>query len=1067
MQNLVGQTLNRYQILSLLGEGGMGAVYKGHDVTLQRDVAIKVMHAHFAQNKDFQGRFLQEARTAARMDHPGIVQVYDFGQDRSALYIVMKFIPGDNLEKMLRDLRLQDKWITLNESVLLIEQVAKALDYAHRQGVLHRDIKPGNVMIEPEPTEGLPYRAVLTDLGLAKLAEGGIVTQDGTSMGTPAYMSPEQALGKTTDARSDVYSLGVLLFELATGRLPFPARSLADAIQYHVQTPPPPPRSIRPDIPEVLEQIILKTLEKEPAKRYQSAAALATALKAISKTTVALKSAPSPLQATVSLFTQYQQSLVEQRGQSVLEEFEQPSEVPQDRIQVLDQDKTNRSFLIRRPSMSIGRDDDNDIALDDHKVSRHHTRIEFDGRGYRIVDLNSTNGTYLANQRLLPGVAEPWLPEKALRIGDTWFRLLLADQPSQVNPRGTVRQPLEAAGIVPPAASPAGKPISLYLDSTQVSVEPGQSVSLPVVILNQGTSADNFTLSVTGVPAPWVTVPSRPTSLAPGEQKQVSITLHPPRDAHSRIGRYPLSVSVASQSRAGQYSETTLELTVTAFTQFSSDLFPSRLRIGQTGRVTIHNQGNAPTNFSLSWRDPSNQLVFTPPKAQFNVPEGQEIVAEFRIETRQSQLFGGEKSYSYSAQISPGGGVSAGPPSQTHSAEAVGRALIPTWAIPVFLILCVALAVVGGLLSTIFIPGAGGATATQQTSLTEVGLVVQQTNSAATATALLLENANQATRNAATAAQLSINQTESANQATSQIAAAQTDTAKQATDQMSLRQTQDAGTAFAKQATDQMAVELTSGAQQAAQQATQQMAIKLTADAKQATDQMAYLMTAAAAQTAGAAQSATLTAMAQVRIAYIFSSDSSAANDFRTFLQSQGFTVDLVPQGSIAATDFSQYKAILIGHETGNAYDWGDSGGSQANAIASTGKPVMGIGEGGSSIFSKLGLKIGWGDGWVGSGTDVTVVNPTYPYWNSPHNIAIPASHTISLYNNSTGFVAIYQPSPPMGIETIALQSGDANHYMLIMQTSQFFLWGFEGAPSAMTSKGQRVFINMLSSLIH
>jgi serine/threonine protein kinase len=1057
MENLVGQTLNRYQILSLLGEGGMGAVYKGHDMTLQRDVAIKVMHAHFAQNKDFQGRFLQEARTAARMDHPGIVQVYDFGQDRSSLYIVMKFIPGDNLEKMLRDLRVQEKWITLNESVLLIQQVAQALDYAHRQGVLHRDIKPGNVMIEPEASEGLPYRAILTDLGLAKLAEGGIVTQDGTSMGTPAYMSPEQALGNTTDSRSDVYSLGVLLFELATGRLPFPARSLADAIQYHVQTPPPAPRSIRPDLPAGLEQIILKTLEKEPAKRYQSAAALASALKAISKSTATLRSAPSPLQATVSLFTQYQQSLIEQRGQSVLEEFEQPSEVPQDRIQVLDQDKTNRSFLIRRPSMSIGRDADNDIALDDRKTSRHHTRIEYDGKGYRIVDLNSTNGTYLANERLLPGVAEPWLPEKAMRIGDTWFRLLLADQPSQVNPRATVRQPLEMAGIVAPAG-PAGKPVSLFLDATQVSVEPGQSQSLPVVILNQGSSADNFTLSVTGVPAPWLTVPARPVNLAPGEQKQVSITLHPPRDAHSRMGRYPLSVSVASQSRPGLYAETTLELSITAFTQFSSDLFPSRLRLGQTGRVSIHNQGNAPANFSLSWRDPSNQLVFTPPKAQFNVPDGQEIVAEFRIESRQKPLIGGEKSYSYSAQISPAGGSP-----QTHSAEAVGSGLIPTWAIPVFLILCVALAVVGGLLSSILIPGAGGSTATQQTSLTEVGLVVQQTNSAATATALLIEGANQSTRNAATAAQLAINQTEAANQATSQIAAAQTDTAKQATDQMIVRQTQDAATAFSKQATDQMAVVLTSGAQQA----TEQMSLQMTAAAKQATDQMAYLMTAAAAQTAGAAQSATLTAMAQVYIAYIYSSDPGAANDFKTFLQSQGFVVKLIPQSDIGATNFNYYKAILIGHETGNAYDWGDSGGSQANQIASTGKPIMGIGEGGSSFFSKLGLSIGWGDGWVGSGTDVTVVNPSYPYWNTPHNVSIPASNTISLYNNSTGFVAIYKPTPLMGIETIALQAGDTNHYMLIMQTSQFFLWGFEGAPSAMTGKGQRVFINMLSSLIH
>ncbi len=307
-------------------------------------------------------------------------------------------------------------------------------------------------------------------------------------------------------------------------------------------------------------------------------------------------------------------------------------------------------------------------------------------------------------------------------------------------------------------------------------------------------------------------MPARPVSLAPGEQKQISITLHPPRDAHSRLGHYPLTVSVASQGHPGLYADTTLELSISAFTLFSSDLFPSRLKLGQVGRISIHNQGNAPAIFSLSWRDPASQLVFTPPKAQFTVPEGQEIVAEFRIEAHQSPLIGGEKSYPYSAQISLAGGAAAAPPPQTHNAEAFGRALIPTWVIPVFLVLCVALALVGGVFSSLFIPGAGGATSTSQTSLTEVGLVVQQTNSAATATALLLEGANLATRNAATAAQLAINQTESANQATSQIAAAQTDTAKQATDQMSLRQTQDAATAFSKQATDQMAVVLTSGA---------------------------------------------------------------------------------------------------------------------------------------------------------------------------------------------------------------------------------------------------------------
>ncbi len=224
MDGLIGKTLDRYKIMELLGEGGMGAVFRGHDVTLQRDVAIKVMHPHLSRKSDFQERFLREARTAARLDHTSIVEVYDFGQAQNMLYIVMEFIPGDNLRTLLKNLRARQQWIRLDEAVHLMKQVAAALDYAHRNGVLHRDIKPANIMLKPEPVNGLPYRPILTDLGLAKLMEGQGLTQEGTSLGTPPYMSPEQALGEETDGRSDVYSLGILLYELAVGQLPFPIR---------------------------------------------------------------------------------------------------------------------------------------------------------------------------------------------------------------------------------------------------------------------------------------------------------------------------------------------------------------------------------------------------------------------------------------------------------------------------------------------------------------------------------------------------------------------------------------------------------------------------------------------------------------------------------------------------------------------------------------------------------------------------------------------------------------------------------------------------------------------------
>lgn len=278
MEHLIGKTLNRYQITSLLGEGGMGAVFKARDLTLERFVAVKVLYPQYARQPNFQERFLQEARSAARLDHPGIVQVHDFGQDHSFLFIVMEYIPGDNLEKMLRQLREQGQWIPLAEAAQLVNQLCLAIDYAHRQGVLHRDIKPSNIMLEPESSGSLPFRPVITDLGLAKLAEGGILTQEGGFLGTPAYMSPEQASGQSTDERSDVYSLGILLFELSTGQKPFPARTITEAIRYHVQTPAPSPSALRPDLPPGLERVILAALEKAPGKRYSSASEMAGAI---------------------------------------------------------------------------------------------------------------------------------------------------------------------------------------------------------------------------------------------------------------------------------------------------------------------------------------------------------------------------------------------------------------------------------------------------------------------------------------------------------------------------------------------------------------------------------------------------------------------------------------------------------------------------------------------------------------------------------------------------------------------------------------------------------------------
>jgi serine/threonine protein kinase len=1099
MEQLVGQTLDRYKILSLLGEGGMGAVFKARDLTLQRDVAIKVMHSQFARQPDFQERFLQEARTAARLDHPSVVQVYDFGSSRSFLYIVMEFIPGANLRELLKRLKENGKWILLNEAVQIIQQVALALDYAHRQGVLHRDLKPANIMLEPEPSGDLPYRPVLTDLGLAKLLEGGLVTREGTSMGTPAYMSPEQALGQTTDARSDVYSLGILLYELSVGRLPFAVRTITEAIRYHTKESPPPPRSLRPDLPTKLETVILKALEKNPADRFSSAAEFSKSLETIAPDVTEIAESTVALGGAVSLMTQYQASLVEARGPSILREFpETPAGLSKDRIQIMMKDRTTRSVDFKPGGMTIGRDENNDIVIDDQRASRQHARIEFDGVSYKIIDLDSTNGTFLSNARLLPGVPEIWTPDAALQIGSCWLRL--------IRPRGQTEPSTAAVRFDPSKVlSSAGEGrVGVFLESYKLTADPGIATTTTIILLNQGPVVDHFKIAVEGIPAQWI--PSRPplTQLMPGQQQEIKLTIQPPRDPHSRAGRYPITIRVSSQDDPSQTAEVKATLTVTAFSEFSSNLHPQRVRSGKNARITIDNQGNTQAAFELDFKDRAAELNFKPPRVQLQVPEGQSAVAEFQASPRNRRIIGGEQTHPFTAQV-----VSSDKKSQTYSGEVISRALIPTWVLPVVIFLCIILASAAGL----YYRGVVNARATEQafingqtaTALALIDLSVQQTldaNQAArgTATALAetamaegdddgdgLSNLKETTlgtdpNNPDTDGDglsdgLEVNQygTQPTNQDSDgdtlkdgqEVNELNTSPINPDTDGDSLNDGVEvaAGSNPLKTDTDgdgisddQDSDPVNTSTPTPDLDATQQYIADLTATAVAA----AALEEEATNLTATAQMAATLTAQAIQPIAYIYSTDSGTANSYKSLLESNGYKVELIPQSSVLSKDFSSYRAIFIGPETGDNYTWGDGGGNQANHLDSANVRILGLGEGGASFFHKLNLQLGYGHCAGGSATSVYVVDPSSSYWTTPNNISIPGDRMVKIYNSNSYYQENYYPDPISGVVGIGRNSSSGQHYRIIRQDTKYMLWGFNDGPSNMTSTGKKVFINVL-----
>jgi serine/threonine protein kinase len=394
-EQFVGNYLGQYKLVQYLGYGAMARVYKAFHTELRRNAAIKVLHPHFSSDPDFLLQFKAEAQNLARLRHPNIVQVYDASVAGNYPYLVMEFIDGITLKFLIEEYREKRVRIPLIRTLRTIYSVGLALAYAHQRNIIHRDVKPSNIMIEESG------RVVLADFGLARLTTRRSDTETGTIKGTPAYMAPEQALGRASNPRSDIYSLGVIFYELLTGRQPYSDENPLAIAMKHVSDPLIPPRAVVPEIPEEVEKIVLRAMIKNPNERYSTAKEY---LQDLTKVRLQIKTTRLPTASLSSL----------QLSSDKIASWTAPNR-PGGRhgLQVcmhfIDTGQIlnlglNREYTIGRKHKSQPIVPDIDLSpfkAFEWGISRLHASVSVQEEELKITDIGSSNGTWHAGKRLV------------------------------------------------------------------------------------------------------------------------------------------------------------------------------------------------------------------------------------------------------------------------------------------------------------------------------------------------------------------------------------------------------------------------------------------------------------------------------------------------------------------------------------------------------------------------------------------------------------------------------------------------------------------------------------------
>lgn len=581
---LLGQTIGNCRIEALIGSGGMGQVFRARHIHLNRAQALKVLHEQLSLDASFQTRFRHEARALAMLEHKHCVRIYECADDQGHLYLSMELIQDGSLRTLLdRRGPERHRWADQERrqwrlvGLDLARQAAEALAFAHERGIIHRDIKPDNLLIarnrRPDGTSNLELK--VADFGLAQIADTGSLTASGFTVGTPTYMSPEQCQARELDARSDIYSLGIVLYELLTGYLPFAAKSASEIVRKHLHELPRPPREIEPSLSPAVEALLLRCLDKEPGDRFAGAAELAAALREL----IAAESAepqvtPAPAPAIPAGF----------------------------RVRVVDaQGQTVRTLPLREQGLSVGRSQGNDLVLEGESVSRSHLRITHGRTRARATDLGARNVTTIAGRALTPFVEEPWHIGEPLQIG------------------------LYTLYVEP--APPAALVVSVVGGSSTVSLTPGQTVTIPLVIANQGEQLDGVVLGVEGVPAEWVRLPAQRLNLRAGGSATVALVIRPPQGSAARAGNHAVVIRAATDAEPAVGGEALMQWQIAAVPAAELSLTPAELTTNEEGRfvLALHNTGNVRSRYRLAANDSAGKLSFNFANEQAELDPGDSL----------------------------------------------------------------------------------------------------------------------------------------------------------------------------------------------------------------------------------------------------------------------------------------------------------------------------------------------------------------------------------------------------------------------------------------------------------